>query len=78
MDPVDVSNAVLFLASDESRYITGIAQVTNMGALAPFKIRTSDRADECREGGRASPAVLRAMAVAHPARPAAALSASRR
>jgi NAD(P)-dependent dehydrogenase (short-subunit alcohol dehydrogenase family) len=38
MDPVDVSNAVLFLASDESRYITGTTQIIDAGALAPFKI----------------------------------------
>jgi NAD(P)-dependent dehydrogenase (short-subunit alcohol dehydrogenase family) len=38
VDPVDVSNAVLFLASDESRYITGTTQVIDAGALAPFKI----------------------------------------
>jgi SDR family mycofactocin-dependent oxidoreductase len=38
VDPVDISNAVLFLASDESRYITGTTQVIDAGALAPFKI----------------------------------------
>lgn len=31
VDPVDISNAVLFLASDESRYITGIELVVDAG-----------------------------------------------
>ncbi|WP_328396026.1 mycofactocin-coupled SDR family oxidoreductase [Nocardia sp. NBC_00416] len=31
VDPVDVSNAVLFLASDESRYVTGIELVVDAG-----------------------------------------------
>jgi (+)-trans-carveol dehydrogenase len=38
IEPIDVSNAVLFLASDESRYVTGTAQVVDAGALAPFKM----------------------------------------
>lgn len=38
IEPIDVSNAVLWLASDESRYVTGTAQVIDAGALAPFKI----------------------------------------
>lgn len=25
MEPIDISNTVLFLASDEARYITGVA-----------------------------------------------------
>lgn len=33
IDPIDVSNAVLFLASDESRYITGVALPIDAGAL---------------------------------------------
>jgi SDR family mycofactocin-dependent oxidoreductase len=34
VDPVDISNAVLFLASDEARYITGVARPVDGGALA--------------------------------------------
>ncbi|MBX6387546.1 MAG: mycofactocin-coupled SDR family oxidoreductase [Frankia sp.] len=33
VEPIDVSNAVLFLASDESRYITGVALPIDGGAL---------------------------------------------
>jgi len=32
VDPVDISNAVLFLASDEARYITGVALPVDAGA----------------------------------------------
>ncbi|NMI01786.1 mycofactocin-coupled SDR family oxidoreductase [Pseudonocardia acidicola] len=38
VDPIDISNAVLWLASDESRYVTGTTQVIDAGAMAPFKI----------------------------------------
>jgi SDR family mycofactocin-dependent oxidoreductase len=38
MEPIEVSNLVLWLASDESRYITGTTQVIDAGATAPFKI----------------------------------------
>jgi (+)-trans-carveol dehydrogenase len=31
VDPVDISNAVLFLASDEARYITGLAMSVDAG-----------------------------------------------
>lgn len=34
----DISNAVLFLASDESRCITGTTQVVDAGSTHPFKI----------------------------------------
>jgi SDR family mycofactocin-dependent oxidoreductase len=34
----DVANAVLFLATDEARYITGTTQVIDAGAIAPFKV----------------------------------------
>jgi SDR family mycofactocin-dependent oxidoreductase len=33
VDPVDISNAVLFLASDEARYITGVALPVDAGAV---------------------------------------------
>jgi (+)-trans-carveol dehydrogenase len=32
-EPVDISNAVLFLASDEARYITGVTLPVDAGAL---------------------------------------------
>jgi (+)-trans-carveol dehydrogenase len=32
VEPVDISNAVLWLASDESRYVTGIALPVDAGA----------------------------------------------
>jgi hypothetical protein len=37
LEPVDVSNAVVYLASDDGRYITGTAHVIDAGALNPFK-----------------------------------------
>jgi SDR family mycofactocin-dependent oxidoreductase len=33
LEPVDVANAVLFLASDEARFITGVALPVDLGAL---------------------------------------------
>ena len=33
VDPVDISNAVLFLASDDSRYITGVTLPVDAGAV---------------------------------------------
>jgi NAD(P)-dependent dehydrogenase (short-subunit alcohol dehydrogenase family) len=33
LEPVDVANAVLFLSSDEARYITGVALPVDLGAL---------------------------------------------
>ena len=38
LEPVDVSNVVLWLASDETRYLTGTTQIIDAGAIAPFKI----------------------------------------
>ena len=37
LDPIDVSNAVMYLASDDGRYITGTTHVIDAGALNPFK-----------------------------------------
>ncbi len=33
VEPIDISNAVLFLASDEARYITGITLPVDAGSL---------------------------------------------
>ena len=36
---IDISNVVLFLASQESRYITGTMQMVDAGATHPFKVQ---------------------------------------
>jgi NAD(P)-dependent dehydrogenase (short-subunit alcohol dehydrogenase family) len=46
IDPVDVTNAVLYLASDEARYVTGTTTVIDAGAMAPFKIPDAFAAPE--------------------------------
>jgi (+)-trans-carveol dehydrogenase len=33
VEPVDISNALLFLASDEARYVTGVPLPVDAGAL---------------------------------------------
>jgi NAD(P)-dependent dehydrogenase (short-subunit alcohol dehydrogenase family) len=38
IEAVDVSNAVLYLASDEARHVTGTTLVIDAGAAQPFKI----------------------------------------
>jgi (+)-trans-carveol dehydrogenase len=38
VDPVDISNAVLFLASDEARYVTGVTLPVDAGGTAPYRI----------------------------------------
>ena len=38
VQPEDISNAVLYLASDASRYVTGTTMVVDAGAMGPFKM----------------------------------------
>ena len=38
VEAVDISNAVLYLASDEARFVTGTTTVIDAGAMAPFKV----------------------------------------
>ncbi len=38
VEAVDISNAVLFLASDESRHITGTTMQVDAAGTAPYKI----------------------------------------
>ncbi|ROS32147.1 mycofactocin-coupled SDR family oxidoreductase [Amycolatopsis thermoflava] len=38
VEPVDISNAVVYLASDEARYVTGTTQVVDAGGLAAYRI----------------------------------------
>lgn len=38
VDPIDVSNGVLYLASDEARYVTGTTLVIDAGAQSPTKL----------------------------------------
>jgi SDR family mycofactocin-dependent oxidoreductase len=38
LDPIDISQAVVFLAADGSRYVTGTNMVVDAGATATFKI----------------------------------------
>ena len=38
LEAIDIANMVLFLSSDEARYITGTTQVLDAGGGAPFKI----------------------------------------
>ena len=33
LEPLDVANAALFLASDEARYITGVGLLVDLGAM---------------------------------------------
>jgi enoyl-[acyl-carrier-protein] reductase (NADH) len=39
VETVDVSNAMLYLASDESRFVTGTQHVVDAGNLLPVKAR---------------------------------------
>ena len=38
VEAIDISNAVLYLASDEARYVTGTTLVVDAGGTAPYKI----------------------------------------
>jgi SDR family mycofactocin-dependent oxidoreductase len=38
LEAIDLANAVLWLASDEARYVTGTSQVVDAGSTAPYKI----------------------------------------
>lgn len=38
VDPVDISNALVWLTSDEARYVTGVALPVDGGITAPFKL----------------------------------------
>jgi SDR family mycofactocin-dependent oxidoreductase len=38
VEAVDISNAVVYLASDEARYVTGTTTVIDAGAMQPFKV----------------------------------------
>lgn len=38
LEAIDLANAVLYLASDETRYVTGTTHVVDAGSTAPFKI----------------------------------------
>ncbi|WP_028921810.1 mycofactocin-coupled SDR family oxidoreductase [Pseudonocardia acaciae] len=38
LEAAEVSNAVLWLASDEARYVTGVTLPVDAGSVAPFKI----------------------------------------
>jgi SDR family mycofactocin-dependent oxidoreductase len=38
VESIDVSNAVLWLSSDEARYVTGVSLPVDAGAVSPFKI----------------------------------------
>ncbi|GAB7067317.1 mycofactocin-coupled SDR family oxidoreductase [Mycobacterium hodleri] len=37
VEPVDISNAIIYLASEAGRYVTGTTHVVDAGATAPFK-----------------------------------------
>jgi (+)-trans-carveol dehydrogenase len=38
VDPIDVANAVLYLVSDEARYVTGVPLQVDAGGAAPYRL----------------------------------------
>ena len=40
VESIDISKAVLYLASEDARYVTGVSMMVDGGALNPFKIPT--------------------------------------
>lgn len=38
VEPIDISRAVLYLASEDGRYVTGTNHVVDGGAMMPFKV----------------------------------------
>jgi len=38
VEPIDVSKALLYLASDDGRYVTGMSMLIDAGAMMPFKV----------------------------------------
>lgn len=38
VEPIDVSKALLYLVSDDARYVTGMSQLIDGGAMMPFKV----------------------------------------
>ncbi len=38
LEAIDLANAVLYLASDEARYVSGTTHVVDAGSISPFKI----------------------------------------
>ncbi|MGQ0467082.1 MAG: SDR family oxidoreductase [Sporichthyaceae bacterium] len=38
LEAIDLANAVLYLASDEARYVSGTTHVVDAGPISPFKI----------------------------------------
>jgi hypothetical protein len=66
MGPEEISNAVLWLASDEARYVTGTTQLVDAGMLMPFKI---PHADAARSAAPPTAGAVRgACLLAHPER----------
>ncbi|QSE92719.1 hypothetical protein JWS13_30985 [Rhodococcus pseudokoreensis] len=46
VEPIDVSNAVLYRVSDDARYVTGTTHVLDAGGSAPYRIPHSEEAPD--------------------------------